>query len=90
MNILTYSVSNLYLWFLILCNRCSIDENMDKLFPSLAPNRFFRINRSQIFTKTAISKIAKSFNHRLKLSVVEYRDLEFIGADQKPMNLKVG
>ncbi len=68
--------------------RVIIDETIDQLFPSLDPSQFFRINRGQIVAKSAILKIAKYFNHRLKLSMVQSRDLEFIVSRQKVNDFK--
>ena len=39
--------------------RVIIDETLDQLYPSLDPNQFYRINRSQIVAKSAIVKIGK-------------------------------
>lgn len=58
--------------------RVIIDETIDQLFASLNPDQFFRINRGQIVAKSAIQKIGKYFNHRLKLTISKSRDQEFI------------
>lgn len=68
--------------------RFIIDETMDELFPTLNPNQFFRINRGQIVSKSAIIKIGKYFNHRLKLSVLNDRGLEFIVSRPKTNEFK--
>ncbi|MEM8848386.1 MAG: LytTR family DNA-binding domain-containing protein [Bacteroidota bacterium] len=68
--------------------RVIIDETLDQLFPTLNHAQFFRINRSQIVAKTAITKIAKYFNHRLKLSIVEDRGQEFIVSRPKTSEFK--
>ncbi len=58
--------------------RFIIDETMDGLFESLDQNQFYRINRGQLVAKTSIRKIESYFNHRVKLSVTNPRDQEFI------------
>jgi len=58
--------------------RYIIDETMDQLFNSLDDTQFFRINRGQIVSKTAIQKIDSYFNHRVKLAILNPRDQEFI------------
>jgi len=58
--------------------RVIIDETLDQLFPTLNSYQFYRINRGQVVAKKAILKIAKYFNHRLKLTVTQSRDQEFI------------
>lgn len=68
--------------------RVIIEETLDQLFPSLDPKQFYRINRSQIVAKSAIIKIAKYFNHRLKLSMLNSRNQEFIVSRQKTNDFK--
>lgn len=68
--------------------RYIIDETMDQLFHSLDPEQFYRINRGQIVSKISIQKIAPYFNHRLKLSVANPRDQEFIVSRQKTGDFK--
>lgn len=68
--------------------RFIIDETMDELFRSLDENGFYRINRGQLVAKTAIQKIAPYFNHRVKLSVANPRDREFIVSRSKTANFK--
>ncbi|MDC6364717.1 MULTISPECIES: LytTR family DNA-binding domain-containing protein [Flavobacteriaceae] len=68
--------------------RVIIDETLDQLYPSLDTNQFFRINRGQIVAKSAIEKIAKYFNHRLKLSITQARDQEFIVSRPKINDFK--
>lgn len=58
--------------------RIIIDETIDQLLATLSPDKFFRINRGQVVAKTAIQKIGKYFNHRLKLTISKARDHEFI------------
>ncbi|GAA4272705.1 LytTR family DNA-binding domain-containing protein [Aquimarina gracilis] len=69
--------------------RYIINETMDQLFDSLDVNEFFRINRGQIVAKNSISKIDSYFNHRVKLSVINPRDQEFIVSRQKTSDFKV-
>lgn len=68
--------------------RVIIDETLDELYPSLDSNQFFRINRGQIVAKSAISKIRKYFNHRLKLTIARAKDQEFIVSRQKTNDFK--
>ncbi len=68
--------------------RFIIDETMDELFDSLDPNTFYRINRGQIVTKTSIQKIDSYFNHRVKLSISNPRDQDFIVSRPKTADFK--
>ena len=68
--------------------RVIIDETLDQLHPTLNHAQFFRINRSQIVAKSAILKIDRYFNHRLKLSVVDDRGQEFIVSRPKTSEFK--
>ncbi|RRQ47522.1 DNA-binding response regulator [Maribacter algicola] len=70
------------------CKRFIINETLDELFESLDPNRFFKINRSQIIAKNAIEKIDSYFNHRVKLSITNPRDQEFIVSRSKTSDFK--
>ncbi|UWX55894.1 LytTR family transcriptional regulator DNA-binding domain-containing protein [Maribacter litopenaei] len=51
-------------------------------------NRFFKINRSQIVSKNSIEKIDSYFNHRVKLSITNPRDQEFIVSRPKTSDFK--
>ncbi|MBW1297389.1 LytR/AlgR family response regulator transcription factor [Aquimarina litoralis] len=68
--------------------RYIIDETMDQLYDSLDGSKFYRINRGQIVSKIAIQKIEPYFNHRVKLSVSNPRDQEFIVSRQKTSDFK--
>ncbi len=68
--------------------RFIIDETMDELFNSLDQNTFFRINRGQLVAKTSIQKIHPYFNHRIKLSLTNPRDQEFIVSRPKTSDFK--
>ncbi len=68
--------------------RVIIEETIDELYHSLDPGLFYRINRGQIISKTAIRKITKYFNHRLKLAVLQPRDQEFIVSRQRAADFK--
>ncbi|MEM9650323.1 MAG: LytTR family DNA-binding domain-containing protein, partial [Bacteroidota bacterium] len=68
--------------------RFIIEETMDELFSSLDQNEFYRINRGQIIAKTAIQKINPYFNHRVKLSISNPRDQEFIVSRPKTSDFK--
>ncbi|MDT0605904.1 LytR/AlgR family response regulator transcription factor [Croceitalea rosinachiae] len=68
--------------------RYIIDESLDYLFGTLDPRQFFKINRSQLITKKAIEKINPYFNHRVKLSILNPRDQEFIVSRPKTSDFK--
>lgn len=68
--------------------RFIIDETMDQLLGSLDQNTFYRINRGQIVSKTSIQKMAPYFNHRIKLSISNPRDQEFIVSRPKTSDFK--
>lgn len=68
--------------------RFIIEETMDEFFDSLDQKNFFRINRGQIVTKTSIQKIDPYFNHRVKLSISNPRDQEFIVSRPKTSDFK--
>ncbi len=68
--------------------RFIIDETMDELLGSLDQNTFYRINRGQIVAKSSIQKIAPYFNHRVKLSISNPRDQEFIVSRPKTSDFK--
>jgi len=68
--------------------RFIIDETIDTLFSSLDQKAFYRINRGQIVAKTAILKIDPYFNHRVKLSISNPRDQEFIVSRPKTSDFK--
>lgn len=68
--------------------RYIIDETIDQLFDSLDKTQFYRINRGQIVSKTSVQKIAPYFNHRIKLSVPNPRDQEFIVSRSKCNDFK--
>ena len=68
--------------------RYIIDETMDQLFGSLNQEQFFRINRGQIVSKEAIEKIDTYFNHRVKLTITNPRDQEFIVSRPKTSDFK--
>lgn len=68
--------------------RFIINETIDELFSSLDQNEFYRINRGQLIAKTSIHKIDSYFNHRVKLSVANPRDQEFIVSRPKTSEFK--
>ena len=69
-------------------SRFIIDETMDQLFSSLDASQFFRINRGQIVSKDSIKKIENYFNHRVKLTVRNQRDLDFVVSRSKTSDFK--
>lgn len=68
--------------------RFIIEETLDEFFNSLDSNKFYKINRSQIVSKTSIQKIDPYFNHRVKLSIINPRDQEFIVSRPKTNDFK--
>ncbi|MCH9661563.1 MAG: LytTR family transcriptional regulator DNA-binding domain-containing protein [Bacteroidetes bacterium] len=68
--------------------RYIIDETIDQLFDSLDDSKFYRINRGQIISKMSIQRIDPYFNHRVKLSLLNPRDQEFIVSRQKTSDFK--
>lgn len=68
--------------------RYIIDETIDQLFNTLDDTLFYRINRGQIISKNAIQKIESYFNHRVKLSITNPRDQEFIVSRPKTSDFK--
>jgi len=68
--------------------RFIIDETMDELLGSLNQNTFYRINRGQIVAKSSIQKMYPYFNHRVKLSISNPRDQEFIVSRPKTSDFK--
>jgi two-component system response regulator LytT len=69
-------------------NRYIIEETIDQLFDSISPEEFYRINRGQIVSKSAISKFEPYFNHRVKLTVTNPRDQEFTVSRPKTSEFK--
>jgi DNA-binding LytR/AlgR family response regulator len=68
--------------------RYIINETIDELFDSLDQDEFYRINRGQIVSKTSIQKIELYFNHRVKLSIRNPRDQEFVVSRSKTSDFK--
>lgn len=68
--------------------RFIIDETMDELLGSLDQNTFYRINRGQIVAKASIQKMDPYFNHRVKLSITNPRNQEFIVSRPKTSDFK--
>ena len=68
--------------------RYIIEETMDLLFQSLDSHQFFRINRGQVVAKSAIGKIEPHFNHRVKLSIANPRNQDFIVSRPKTSEFK--
>jgi len=68
--------------------RFIIDESIDQLFSTLEHNQFYKINRGQLVSKKAIEKINPYFNHRVKLSIANPRDQEFVVSRQKTSDFK--
>lgn len=71
-----------------LDKRFIIEETLDDLFSTLDQTRFFKINRGQVVAKSSIQKIDPYFNHRVKLTVTNPRDQEFIVSRPKTSEFK--
>lgn len=69
--------------------RYIIDETLDQLYSTLDQEQYFKINRGQVISKVSIQRIDPYFNHRVKLSVANPRDQEFIVSRQKTPEFKV-
>ncbi|WP_411030725.1 LytR/AlgR family response regulator transcription factor [Spongiimicrobium sp. 3-5] len=65
-----------------------IDETIDQLYSSLDQDLFYKINRGQLIAKSSIQKIEPYFNHRVKLSVSNPRDQDFVVSRQKTSDFK--
>lgn len=68
--------------------RYIINETIDELFDSLDKSQFYKINRGQIVAKDSVQKIEPYFNHRVKLSIANPRDQEFIVSRPKTPDFK--
>lgn len=68
--------------------RYIINETIDELFDSLDQSQFYKINRGQIVSKASIQKIDSYFNHRVKLTITNPRDQEFIVSRPKTSDFK--
>jgi DNA-binding LytR/AlgR family response regulator len=68
--------------------RYIIEETIDQLFSTLDQENFYKINRGQIISKDSTIKIEPYFNHRVKLTMVNPRDQEFIVSRQKTTEFK--
>lgn len=71
-----------------LHKRFIIDETLDELLGSLDQNTFYRINRGQLVAKASIEKMDPYFNHRVRLSISNPRDQEFIVSRPKTSDFK--
>lgn len=68
--------------------RFIIDETLDELMDSFDEHIFYKINRGQLVAKAAIHKMNPYFNHRVKLSISNPRDQEFIVSRAKTSDFK--
>lgn len=68
--------------------RYLIDETIDHLYGTLDANQFYKINRGQIVSKKSIIKISPYFNHRVKLTITNSGDQEFIVSRPKTSEFK--
>jgi DNA-binding LytR/AlgR family response regulator len=69
--------------------RYIIEETMDMFSEDLNQEQFFRINRGQIISKRSVEKISPYFNHRIKLTITNPRDQDFIVSRQKTSEFKI-
>jgi len=68
--------------------RYIINETLDQLFATIDPDEYFKINRGQVVSKKSIVRIDPYFNHRVKLSIKNPKDQEFIVSRQKTPDFK--
>lgn len=68
--------------------RYIVDETLDLLYSTLDPAQFFRINRGQVISKKSVIKVEPYLNHRVKLSITDPRDQEFVVSRQKTTDFK--
>lgn len=68
--------------------RYIIDETLDQFLQTLDSNAFFRINRGQVVAKTAVKRIKPYFNHRVKLTITNPRDQEFVVSRKRSSDFK--
>ncbi|MFY0591008.1 LytR/AlgR family response regulator transcription factor [Roseivirga sp.] len=68
--------------------RFIIEETLDELYSTLDQTKFFKINRGQIVAKSSVEKISPYFNHRVKLTIDNPRDQEFIVSRPKTSDFK--
>lgn len=69
--------------------RYIIEETLDQFFNTLDEAQFYRINRGQVVAKTSILKLEPYFNHRVKLTLSNPRDQEFVVSRQKSSDFKM-
>ncbi len=68
--------------------RFIIDETIDQLYETLDKDQFYKINRGQVISKVSLIKIDPYFNHRVKLTISNPRDQEFVVSRQKTTEFK--
>lgn len=68
--------------------RYVVNETIDQLNDTLSASKFFRINRGQVISKKAIIRIEPYLNHRLKVSIKNSRNLEFVVSRQRSGDFK--
>ena len=68
--------------------RYIIDETLDQLYDTLDQVQFYKINRGQVIQKFAVHKIEPYFNHRVKLSITNPREQEFVVSRTKTTDFK--
>ncbi len=68
--------------------RYIVDEAIDQLFSTLEATEFYKINRGQVVSKKAILRIDPYFNHRVKLTLSNPRDQEFMVSRPKTSDFK--
>ena len=65
-----------------------IDFSLDKIEEQMDPNKFFRINRSQIIQLDSIKEITIYSNSRLKIILNTYKDIDMIVSREKVSDFK--
>ncbi len=68
--------------------RYIINETLDQFYATVDPQEFFKINRGQLISKKSIIRIDPYFNHRVKLSIKNPKEHEFIVSRQKTSEFK--
>lgn len=68
--------------------RYIVDETLDQFLATVEDHSFFRINRSQAVSKSTITRIQPYLNHRLKLTVNNGGEQEFIVSRQRVKDFK--
>ncbi|MEM6376930.1 MAG: LytTR family transcriptional regulator DNA-binding domain-containing protein [Bacteroidota bacterium] len=58
--------------------RYILNETIDQFMITVDEQHFFKINRAQVVTRTAVTRLEPYFNHRVKVLLSPATDMEFI------------